>query len=224
MSGRKLRLAAARADNSRGKRREIVDGARRVFLRQGFIGARVSKIAAEAGVSKRTLYKYFRSKEELFAEIVRDVSKRIDAPIAPATSTEGHRPRETLRQLAQSTAEVTVLGDGPAFYRVISAEAPRFPQLGRIFLEQAYELNAAHLASLFSRWNAAGETNVPNPRFAADLFFGMINSIRLRVLLGAAPNIGAAELREWLDFVVDVFLNGISARPGEDLPKGSRKR
>jgi TetR/AcrR family transcriptional repressor of mexJK operon len=217
------RRSLARTTDLRGKRRDILDGAKRVFLRHGFIGAGVSKIAAEAHVSKRTLYQYFRSKEELFAEIIREVSKRIDAPIAPA-SIDGHKPRATLRQLAQVTAEITVLGDGPAFYRMISAETPRFPQLGRIFLEQAYELNAAHLASYFAQWNAAGELHVANPKFAADLFFGMINSIRFRVLLGAAASVTGAELERWLDFVVDVFLNGVERAPATVPARRQRTR
>ncbi len=75
--------------------------------------------------------------------------------------------RATLRQLAQATAEITILGEGPALYRVIAAEAPRFPQLGRIFLEQAYEVNVAHLASYIAQWNATGELRVANPKFAA---------------------------------------------------------
>ena len=218
MAKNKRRSLSVRTTDFRGKRRDIVDGAKRVFLREGFSGAGVSRIAAEAGVSKRTLYQYFRSKEDLFAEIIRGMSKHIDAPIAPA-SIDGHRPRATLRQLAQVTAEITVLGDGPAFYRVVTAAAPLFPQLGRIFLEQAYEVNVAHLASHFRQWNATGELHVSDPKFAADLFFNMINGIRFRVLAGA-PSVSRVELKRWLDFVVDVFLNGVAHASEE----GPRKR
>src|SRR3712207_3495833 len=48
------------------KRRQILDGARRVFLAQGFDGASMGEIAKVAGVSKGTLYVYFDSKEKLF--------------------------------------------------------------------------------------------------------------------------------------------------------------
>src|SRR5207302_6291968 len=46
------------------KRRQIVEGARRVFLAQGFDAASMGEIARSAGVSKGTLYVYFTSKEE----------------------------------------------------------------------------------------------------------------------------------------------------------------
>src|SRR5262245_20089706 len=52
------------------KRRQIVEGARRIFLAQGFDAASMNDIAKAAGVSKGTLYVYFQDKEELFAAIV----------------------------------------------------------------------------------------------------------------------------------------------------------
>src|SRR3954468_3961309 len=54
------------------KRRQILDGARRVFLAQGFEGASMNDIARAAGVSKGTLYVYFENKERLFAAIVEE--------------------------------------------------------------------------------------------------------------------------------------------------------
>src|SRR3954471_17370888 len=55
------------ADNA--KRRQIIEGARAVFLSQGFDAASMNDIARKAGVSKGTLYVYFRNKEELFEAI-----------------------------------------------------------------------------------------------------------------------------------------------------------
>src|SRR6266568_153650 len=54
------------------KRRQIIDGARAVFLAQGFDAASMSDIARKAGVSKGTLYVYFKSKEELFEAITEE--------------------------------------------------------------------------------------------------------------------------------------------------------
>src|SRR3977135_2597618 len=73
MSG--THLAAATARQGRAKRRQIREGARAVFLAQGFDGASMGEIARQAGVSKGTLYVYFESKEELFAVIAREACK-----------------------------------------------------------------------------------------------------------------------------------------------------
>src|SRR6478735_536596 len=52
------------------KRRQVLDGARRVFLSAGFDGASMGEIAKAAGVSKGTLYTYFESKEALFEALI----------------------------------------------------------------------------------------------------------------------------------------------------------
>ena len=56
----------------RAKRRQILEGANHVFLTHGFDAASMGAIALHAGVSKGTLYVYFKSKEELFGAIVED--------------------------------------------------------------------------------------------------------------------------------------------------------
>src|SRR5882757_10827669 len=65
------RPAADGAEDS-AKRRQIVEGARQIFLARGFDAASMGDIAKAAGVSKGTLYVYFKNKEELFAAIVHE--------------------------------------------------------------------------------------------------------------------------------------------------------
>ena len=73
MDTQDFELPAPEARASEGaKRRQIIDGARRIFLRAGFDAASMGAIAREAGVSKGTLYVYFKSKEELFEAIVEE--------------------------------------------------------------------------------------------------------------------------------------------------------
>src|SRR3954470_3627283 len=57
------------------KRRQIIEGARQVFLAEGFDGASMGEIAKAAGVSKGTLYVYFSSKEALFAALTIEKKK-----------------------------------------------------------------------------------------------------------------------------------------------------
>src|SRR5258708_19980290 len=64
------RLAPIGADEDSAKRRQIIEGARRVFLAQGFDAASMGEIARAAGVSKGTLYVYFENKERLFDAVV----------------------------------------------------------------------------------------------------------------------------------------------------------
>jgi AcrR family transcriptional regulator len=66
-----VKLAPQTAEDS-AKRRQIVQGARTIFLERGFDAASMSDIARAAGVSKGTLYVYFADKEQLFEAIVRE--------------------------------------------------------------------------------------------------------------------------------------------------------
>jgi len=56
------------------KRRQILDGARKVFMDLGFDGASMGEIARSAGVSKGTLYVYFADKSRLFEAIVEETA------------------------------------------------------------------------------------------------------------------------------------------------------
>ena len=89
-----------RGSRAEAKRDQVLGGARRVFLREGFAAASTDVIAREAGVSKRTLYAYYPSKEELFADVLRrltvenpqtrvleSVQRHIDDPLRGQRST-----------------------------------------------------------------------------------------------------------------------------------------
>src|SRR5829696_9703070 len=74
MEGRLVATSEDLGPRARAKRDQILSGARAVFLRDGFAAASTDTIAAEANVSKRTLYVYYPSKEELFAGVMRELT------------------------------------------------------------------------------------------------------------------------------------------------------
>ncbi len=120
------------------KRDQILAGARRVFLRDGFAAAGTDAIAAEAKVSKRTLYVYYPSKEELFAGVMRDLT--IENPQTRALeSMEEMSPgseeelRRDLLELARKIVATMMQPDYLALLRTTIADTHRFPQLGGLF-------------------------------------------------------------------------------------------
>src|SRR5947209_20539247 len=62
---------ARRPDSSEIRRNQILDAATKVFVRQGFQHARMDDIVEESGLSKGTLYWYFKSKEDIINAILR---------------------------------------------------------------------------------------------------------------------------------------------------------
>ena len=123
---------------ARAKRDQILAGARRVFLRDGFAASSTDAIAAEAKVSKRTLYVYYPSKEDLFVDVLRKLT--IENPQTRALeSMEGMSPenREELRrdllELAQKIVTTMMQPDYLALLRTTIADVHRFPQLAGLF-------------------------------------------------------------------------------------------
>lgn len=128
---RDLEEEGARA---RAKREQVLEGGRRVFLREGFAAASTDILAREAGVSKRTLYAYYPSKEELFVDVVRRLT--LENPQTRVLDfVQGLQPRspEELRaallKLAQKIITTMMQPEDLALLRAIIADSHRFPQL-----------------------------------------------------------------------------------------------
>lgn len=182
----------------------IREAAKRVFLREGY-GASMDLVAAEAGVSKQTVYNHFGSKEGLFRAIVAGLSEEFLTVLV-----EGRRvdddPAATLRQLAQRFLGLLLAPSSLALHRMLVAEAPRFPDLARaVYMAgpaQAIERLAAYLEDQNRRRNLA----VADPTLAAEQFFGgLTGQIHLRALLGVRTP-SADEVGRTVDNVVGAFL------------------
>jgi len=159
------------ARQTRGDRRreEILVAAEEIFLEKGYGNATVDDIAARAGASKATMYKWFGNKETMFAEIVRS-----RAPDIAHASSEALQANGTLSTiLINWSMQVLKLVTTPrsvALFKLILAESPRFPELVQIFYEKGPATAQAHLAEFFRRANAARRMHCSDPELAARLF------------------------------------------------------
>jgi TetR/AcrR family transcriptional regulator, cholesterol catabolism regulator len=100
-SGIGKRRSAAKEEATlayQSRRKEIAEAAVRVFNRDGFKGASLSKVAAELNVDRASLYYYIASKEELFDEILREVIER-NVSIASRIRASNLSPRRKLRDV-----------------------------------------------------------------------------------------------------------------------------
>ena len=131
------------------KRSAILDGAKAVFLREGFSLATMDDVAAAAGVGKQTVYRHFGSKEALFVGLVISMCAQVGALLA---GTEGARPDGTpeveLRELGWSLAKSLIEPNYLRLYRAIVAEAERLPELGRVFYENGAKVVRAFAAKI----------------------------------------------------------------------------
>lgn len=191
---------------SASKRQAIIEAAARVFLDQGFGAASMDTIAAEAGVSKQTVYSHFGAKEALFEAIVQDKCIELMAPVSfPSASDQDHE--QTLREVARRFV-VTVLADpNTALFRVVIAESGRFPELARAFYGAGPATAVEDLAGFLAELERTGVLSIADAKASARLFFAMLRGdLYVRRLLGLAAEPGPEEVDAVVSVAVTAFL------------------
>jgi AcrR family transcriptional regulator len=113
---------------------ELTQAALGLFVEQGFAATRLEDVAARAGVSKATIYRYFESKEALFKAVVQEA---IVPPFAQASllidSYEGKT--EDLLRTFLNIAKAGLLGPIPPMIKLVISESAHFPQLAELWLD-----------------------------------------------------------------------------------------
>src|SRR3989440_10071948 len=111
---RKQRLT--RAERQSQTRQELLDAAARVFVKRGFTGSSVEEISAEAGYTRGAFYSNFRSKNELFVELLHD---RVYTRYTEMTQ-EGLQGRPpTLRETGEMLAAIQAKAEGRWIWRLL---------------------------------------------------------------------------------------------------------
>lgn len=167
------------------KRRQILEGAGRVFSTLGFDAASMNDVAREAKVSKATLYVYFQDKEHLFTSIC---AERRDRNISELISLlDPKKPvRETL--FLFGTEMMRLLSDPfvVAAHRIVIGVAERMPEIGTEFFEAGPKRMATALAAYIDAHIAAGRLSVPDAYLAAAQFLELVQSLIFRPRLYGA--------------------------------------
>jgi len=200
-----LEQEAGRKHDGGAKRRQIMDGARAVFLSAGFDGASMNDIARSAGVSKGTLYAYFASKDELFEAIIR-AEKAQHAERLGDFKREGD-VRDMLIDFGVGLMRRMSDPGTLALGRVVIAAAEKFPHVGRAFYEAGPLYGARRIAAELSALEKAGLLNVPDPERAAWQFVDLCQSyVYKRLLFGVVESLSREEIEGAVKAGVDVFL------------------
>jgi TetR/AcrR family transcriptional regulator, mexJK operon transcriptional repressor len=197
-------------DAARGKKRrkyaQVLEGAREVFLADGFEGASVDTIARAAGVSKATLYSYFPDKRLLFMEVARhECCRQADAAVdlidvkAP--------PRQVLTIAATRLLDFFLSEFGQRVFRICVAECDRFPELGREFYRSGPELVHDRLMAYLRIAVERGELAIDDLDLAADQFAELCKAdLFPRLVFGVSEGVPAEARARVIEGAVDTFL------------------
>jgi AcrR family transcriptional regulator len=191
---------------SKGERTKIVieDSARKLFLEQGYSATSMRQIAECAGVALGGIYNHFKSKDEIFQELIIDQHPYIK--ILPLIqSAPGETTEEFIRNSARAVQEE--LGRNPDFVKLMFIEVVEFN--GRHF-QKMYETIFPQAQPLLQRFYTpdSGLRNIPLPQLIRT-FIGMIMSYYLTEFLMTSPDL-PPELKDMqLEDYMEIFLHGI---------------
>lgn len=161
------------ARRSDAKRTAIVTAATAAFLAQGYEAASMDAIAADACVSKRTVYNHFPSKRDLFGAVTERLYAGLLEADALLALTSGP-PEEALPRLARAILKHLRQPEVSGLLRLVIAEQQRIPELGAEF-QSAGKGPAVGLAErYFAAAHERGQLNAPNPLLAAQQFLGAV--------------------------------------------------
>jgi AcrR family transcriptional regulator len=195
------------------KRRQIIDGAREIFMSVGFDAASMNDIARAASVSKGTLYAYFDSKEALFEALIRE--ERAHQPernmMFPADEPD---PAKALAIYGRVLVAHVTRPEALTQARVVVAAAGKFPRLGRAFYEAGPLFGVLKLKERLDAFVAAGSLTIADTTLAARLFIDMCTGDFIkRLLFMVDEKIPQEEIDAAVDQSVAIFINACSAPP-----------
>jgi TetR/AcrR family transcriptional regulator of autoinduction and epiphytic fitness len=193
------------------KRRQILDGARRIFLDRGFDAASMNDIAAEAGVSKGTLYVYFDSKEVLFRDLVKE-EKGAQFPAIFDFDVADPDVRATLTRVGTAFARFLVQPHVVTAKRIVVAIADRMPAMALEFFEEGPRQCAHRVAEYLDVQVAAGRLAIPDSYLAAVQFLELSQAtLSLPLLFGVREVVSEERIAKVVEAAVNVFLAAYSA-------------
>lgn len=185
---------------------QVLEGARQVFMSDGFEGASVDDIAKAAGVSKATLYSYFPDKRFLFMQVAKTECAR-QADHAIETINMDAPVRKVLNDIAVEMLDFITSQFGKRIFRICVGESDRFPELGREFYESGPMMIRNRLVEFFQQAAGKGELAIIDFELAADQFHELCKAdLFPRMVFNMADEFTAAEKQRIIDGAVEMFM------------------
>lgn len=193
------------------KRAAILDAAKKLFPVNGFDGVSMDAIAAEAGVSKLTVYSHFRDKEALFIEAVKEKCQEqlpddlfLPCPTGPI--------RDALLKIGERFFALVSSDVAMNLHRMILADARNGPKLGQLF----WEAGPARVVESFERFLSdavvARQLDIADTGVAAGHFLCLLKgAVNQRMICGgcetrAQPEADAQHIAAVVDFFLRAYL------------------
>jgi len=195
-----------------GKRAAILDAAKRMFVSHGFERTSMDQIAAEAGVSKLTVYSHFGDKEGLFGEAVRAHCEQ-GMPTSLFLADPDMPVRERLTAIGNAFFGMIMTPEAIAGHRILCSPQVATSAMPSVFWEAGPQRVQQGFAELLERRVAAGELDIADCQRAASQFFTLLKGEpHAHAVFGYACSGKVDPPAEHVAAVVDFFLRAYAVR------------
>ena len=176
------------------RRTRILDAAGQLFIEEGYTASNMERIAQRCGMSKKTVYQSFESKDKLFAALVCDVDTHENA-MQPEQDAKALSPERQLSDVLLQLAEWVLAPRQIGLTRLVIAEALSVPDLATQFRGNAIERGRRMIRESIAAVSAGRSVKSSEDleELASMAFGAVIADLQLRALVG--ENISAASAR-----------------------------
>ena len=190
-----------------GRRDEIIVVAGQLFMQYGFQATTMDRIAANAGISKLTLYNRFRNKDEVFAAVIEQkceqyIPKRFFAEF------EHGLPQDSLYNIGYGFLSLLTSEEAMNIERILMAEAKHKKKLTQIFNDAGPIPIKKMIAEHLSQLDAAGILSVPNAILSTHMFVALFrgSEICFRLSMNIPPKPSKKEIENYCRSAVHMFM------------------
>ncbi|BCD84373.1 transcriptional regulator [Pseudomonas solani] len=219
MSDKTLQASGPGRPKDPAKRAAILEAAKSLFLSKGYDGSSMDAIAAEAGVSKLTVYSHFTDKETLFSAAVKAKCMEqlpellFELPLGGTIET-------VLRNIGMGFQALINSSESIELHRLMATLGNQDPKLSKLFFDAGPQQILNEMERLLIQADKAGKLRIDKPINAAEHFFCLIKGgHNFRLLIGCATPLQGEEAEQHVQEVVELFLRAYRA---EDITPVAR--
>ncbi len=210
---REVRTGRPLALSPEARRRALVHAAGQVFRRDGFARATMEKIAAEAGMSKRTLYRIFPDKRAAFEALLGEQDHM--TPLSAYAYRPGDDPREELHRSLFSMVRYILSPRRLTLTRLVIADSHQHPELSESFHRLEVAAMVAQSMERFQRLRSDGAITAEQPVDLSRLMIGAIIGFRqvAAMSIHPTPEQDEEELSARVSQVIEIFAPALGLPP-----------
>lgn len=194
---------------------QIMAAAAKVFARDGLHGTSLDRVAREAGITKGTIYLYYRNKEDLFLATLRRKSAEVFEALGAAGRAGGRGDfRRRLASFAEAAYRAIGSPEALPIIQMVLAGAGRFPETAELFFREFILKNNRRLAAVLEQGMAAGELRRADALVAARCLIGMLLVFVLSQKVLGGERVLPLSDRRIVRTATAIFLDGMARGNG----------